>query len=349
MTLRASAPGKVVILGEYAVLAGAPALVAAIDRRVRVTLRAAAAGVCTIRAPGFAPGDGCFTLHASGPRWRHGDAAAFRLARHVIQALLDGGDMSPDRAAFDLTLDSSALLAHRGARRHKLGLGSSAALCVALCQALRYHGASPAAPDPGLALERLIQIHCELQRGRGSGVDVAASLHGGMLEFCRVPAPHGKAARLPAELAYVFVWTGRAAATGDFLARIDAWQRADPQAAGRLMAGLAEIARSGAAAARASDGDAFLASLTAYGEALEALGSASGTNILSAPHRRLRVLAGRHGVAYKPCGAGGGDIGVGMSADPDALDRFRGSLAAERFEPLSLNIDPRGVAVRAGD
>ena len=34
----ASAPGKAVVSGEYAVLAGAPALIAALDRRVTCTL-----------------------------------------------------------------------------------------------------------------------------------------------------------------------------------------------------------------------------------------------------------------------------------------------------------------------
>ncbi len=36
--IEASAPGKLVLSGEYAVLAGAPALVAAVDRRVTCTL-----------------------------------------------------------------------------------------------------------------------------------------------------------------------------------------------------------------------------------------------------------------------------------------------------------------------
>ena len=38
MKVRATAPGKLVVLGEYAVLAGAPALVLAVDRRCRVDL-----------------------------------------------------------------------------------------------------------------------------------------------------------------------------------------------------------------------------------------------------------------------------------------------------------------------
>ena len=38
MTIVASAPGKIVVSGEYAVLVGAPALAAAVDRRVRCAI-----------------------------------------------------------------------------------------------------------------------------------------------------------------------------------------------------------------------------------------------------------------------------------------------------------------------
>ena len=37
--IKASAPGKLLVLGEYAVLRGAPAIVMAVDCRARVSLR----------------------------------------------------------------------------------------------------------------------------------------------------------------------------------------------------------------------------------------------------------------------------------------------------------------------
>jgi hypothetical protein len=42
--VQASAPGKLLLIGEYAVLDGAPALVMAVDRRVKVRLRRASSG-----------------------------------------------------------------------------------------------------------------------------------------------------------------------------------------------------------------------------------------------------------------------------------------------------------------
>ena len=55
MRIIASAPGKIVVTGEYAVLVGAPALVAALDRRARCTMEDTDAGGWTFTTHGFAP------------------------------------------------------------------------------------------------------------------------------------------------------------------------------------------------------------------------------------------------------------------------------------------------------
>jgi len=47
----ASAPGKLVLLGEYAVLDGAPALVMAVERYCRVELAACEPPACRVEAP----------------------------------------------------------------------------------------------------------------------------------------------------------------------------------------------------------------------------------------------------------------------------------------------------------
>lgn len=341
MKVTAGAPGKVVILGEYAVLEGAPALVMAVDRRVGVRLETHDGPECSAAAPGWSR-QARFRLGPAGPVWRDG-AGRFALAEHVMRAFFEwrGEAGCPP---FDLVLDSRPL-AIEGAG--KLGLGSSAALTVALCSALGYYVATqqetPRTPD----LSTLIDIHSGLQGRRGSGLDVAASLWGGLIEYRRLPAPGARAAVLPSDLAYCFVWSGRQAATGRFLAGLDRWRRDNETRYRRLIGPLAEMAAAGVQAARANKSGEFLRMLDDYAAALQELGSASDTDILSEPHRRLRDMGKRYGIVYKPCGAGGGDIGVGMSRDPEALAAFQAGLAAERFQSLSLNIDRDGVQARS--
>lgn len=65
MRLTASAPGKLVLLGEYAVLDGAPALVLAVNRRARAALATTTAEDFAVDAP---------SLGISGARFRLTDA-----------------------------------------------------------------------------------------------------------------------------------------------------------------------------------------------------------------------------------------------------------------------------------
>ncbi|MGA8259851.1 MAG: hypothetical protein WB783_06515 [Arenicellales bacterium] len=346
MKITTSAPGKVVILGEYAVLEGAPALVMAVDRRVRVTLTTHGKPYCSVAAPGWTEETARFHFEAAGQVRFEGDSRDFSLVEHVIGEFSRWSGVEPV-ASFDLVLDSGSLMESAAGGPVKLGLGSSAALTVALCSALSYYVAAhhqrTRAPDLGT----LIGIHSALQERRGSGLDVAASLHGGLIEYRRLPAPRARTAELPAGVATCFVWTGRQAATGAFLAGVDRWRQEGERPYRRAMEALTELARAGTQAVLANESEEFLRMTDSYAEALEDLGKASGTDIVSRPHRRLREIARDHGVVYKSCGAGGGDVGVGLSCDAAALAGFQAAVAADSFKCLSLNIDRQGVETRS--
>ena len=49
----ASAPGKVILCGEYAVLDGAPAICMAVDRRARVEITEIDGDISDVSAPGY--------------------------------------------------------------------------------------------------------------------------------------------------------------------------------------------------------------------------------------------------------------------------------------------------------
>lgn len=349
MTFTVSAPGKVVLLGEYAVLEGAPALVMAVNRRVQVALEARTGPGCSVSAPGWTTGTARFELGPAGATWATGNDPVFDLARHVIHCFFEGLINTAAYPAFHLELDSHALTTPGPSGPEKLGLGSSAALTVALWHALSYYAAMQQAGHRSVELAELIRIHAAFQNDRGSGLDVAASLHGGLIAYRRTPQPHAKPSRLPADVGYCFVWSGRQAVTGQFLAGLDQWRDSQPGTYQCHMDSLMALSEAGVRAAAGGESEECLRLVEEYASALEALGRASGADILSAPHRELRELARRSGVVYKPCGAGGGDIGVALSRDPGALARFRDALASGRFQPLPLRIDESGVTTHSGN
>jgi phosphomevalonate kinase len=53
----------------------------------------------------------------------------------------------------------------------------------------------------------------------------------------------------------------------------------------------------------------------------------------------------QHGVVYKPCGAGGGDIGAAFSTDPAALDRFTRTAHIQGYAPIMLETALHGIHV----
>ncbi len=334
MRIQTTAPGKLVLCGEYAVLGGAPALVLAVNAHARVSLDDASEGVFQISAPDVGVANAYFGFDAHGRvRWDGlGDAQHGRLdlVTRVVEVF------GARQASFHASIDTSEF-AFDG---QKLGLGSSAALSVALAGALR----ARARREPP-ALEELIALHRRWQGG-GSGVDVAASYSGGLSIYRLLDGqPSIERVRWPAALHGCCVWSGQVADTGAQLHRLADWRAHAPTAHALLMRELAREAENAATAIRKNDAVAVLHSIATYGHRLREFGNASGLNIFTEGHDTLSATAERLGVIYKPCGAGG-DIGIALSSDQQRLDEFRRSLKPAGFHEVALKPSDRDLRVR---
>jgi phosphomevalonate kinase len=324
--LEARAPGKLVVLGEYAVLEGAPALVLAIDRYAVATLQRSRDEQCHLRTRMAEQGDRSFPL---------GAAAGVDLVDTVIAS-------APAREAWSGTLDSSQFF--EGG--NKLGLGSSAAALCAWAGVWSEHVARASArPDTSLAA--LVGLHRAFQGGRGSGIDVAASLTGGAVEYRLdvARAPQVGSVRLPNSVGFAGIFAGRSASTPAFVAHFRAFQAAQPAQAAGLLRRLSATAEAGCAAARGGAGQAFIEAIADYGRGLRALGEAIGADIVTAEHRQIGEHARRFGVAYKVSGAGGGDLGLACVLDVAALEAFKASVRERGFRVIELNLAERGLTV----
>ncbi len=312
--LKAQAPGKVFLWGEYAVLQGAPAAVMAIDRRV--TCRLTRSEIFRFSASGFSGQSAAFKdLPARSPT----DASAARLPWQVQSRY-----SRTDKPAA-LHLDTAPFFQGR----HKLGLGSSAALTVAV----EGVWARWMSEDPNL--DRALAAHRALQGGKGSGADVAVAWRGGVSRW-----QDGQAT--PAELSlppYRFVWTGQSAATGDHIGRFSAWLKASGD--GANPPALADLTRTSEQLFNCFDLDA----LADYVRALKRLDAAANLGIYAGGHAQLESLAERFHLAYKPCGAGGGDLGVAFSNAPDAFAPFEAAAVAAGFTIIDCKADPNGLHI----
>ena len=350
MEVSASAAGKLVLLGDYAVLEGAPALVMAVNRKARVRIAAKSGSVAEVSAPDMNVGLAPLKIGDDGkPEWLCSaeDALRLRLVDQTLRGLLHEGLAPPPGRAFSLHLDTSEFFDTGVDGRAKLGLGSSAALTVALASAMAvFVGRGPAVANRRVWLEHLLQLHREFQGGHGSGVDVAAGLIGGVITYRLLEggmAPRFEPVQWPAAVKTLFVWSGKSASTSNFLDRLAQWRNGHGAEYAAQMRGLGEIAAAAAEAVLHNRGAAFVDAAGAYSGALRAFGSACGLEIFSPEHIQLAELAAAGGVCYKPCGAGGGDFGVVFTLDPERLAQAERSITAAGFRCVPLAIDEQGL------
>lgn len=334
MIVQADAPGKLVLLGEYAVLDGAPALVAAINRRARVRLHTGQGPDCLVSAPGLLETTIRIQSREMGS-WKEQLpllAEAFRKFPRFTESVIE------------IVMDTREFFRQSPTGPIKLGLGSSAALTTALLGAITELLSGPESNPPSIA--ELLRFHRGLQKGRGSGVDLAAALEGGILSYRLDPSsdqPTFDPVDLPAKLFLSFIWTGRPATTGRFLAALAKAQEARPGETRKILEEMAELSSSGLQALQDQRAEDLAEIIDAYSESMEKLGRLIRQPILSEEHRRLRRLARDCGLAYKPSGAGGGDFGMALSRSRDTLAEFESQARALGYAIPKLEIDARGL------
>ena len=65
--------------------------------------------------------------------------------------------------------------------------------------------------------------------------------------------------------------------------------------------------------------------------------------MFDAGHSELTAMAAHAGLVYKPCGAGGGDIGVLLADNADRADEFIAANLPGGFRELDLQVDEIGA------
>ncbi|MBU0550954.1 hypothetical protein KKB55_18880 [Myxococcota bacterium] len=300
-----SAPGKLMIAGEYAALRpGGVALALAVARRLRVTLTP---------APSLRVTSALLGLDAAP--WPTGDP------------FIDAALVACPPAHIEISSSLSTPGAPKG------GLGSSAALVVALVGAA--HARRGEAVDPLQVLEGALAAHLKAQGFRGSGYDVLTCALGGLVASpCPDPPRADRARRGEGPLAQGAArlpWP-----IGVYVGRVQSDQAADTRALIQRAKG-ADPTPLAAASAALLDG-LTLARIDAAQRAFEAWDAAHRLGLMTPDLQALCASARAAGLVPRVSGAGGGDSLLLFSHDEGALaallDHYRArGRAAERLTP----------------
>jgi len=306
--MNASAPGKLFLVGEYAVLEGGPALLVPVKQRAKVTIEAS---------------NSSQVISHTTTVEKHSPEEALQHYPLLQATMTELGCLEQLQNA-QLSLDTSEFF-NRGV---KLGLGSSAALTAALVKLFQ--------PD-ATANERLakaFRCHLAFQNGIGSGADIALAAMDETIVFKRGESPIPVV--LPDDLHMLAIWSGEPASTTGYVAAVNRWRKQNPDAYHSHINDLRNTAIECIYALEKNDSQRVLARIEQYDRHLERLSSVSGVNFYNQAHLEMRKKVELAHCAYKPSGAGGGDYGIAYSTDKQELLTLADKLERERSDTFVL-------------
>jgi mevalonate kinase len=206
VTAQASVPGKLILAGEHAVVYGSPAIAFAVNRLITATAEPDGIDTVTITSE-----------FCEGGLWGLSELAALRMQLERRYRQYKAGQL-PIEAVLERPVELLAYAAAlgdpaAGLRIHVesqlaigAGMGSSAAACSAVIQAVAQTSGKSLAP---FTCHQLVSCCEALQHGRPSGLDVATILKGGIIWY-----KTRNLESLPGWLPRLYLWhSGRPAST----------------------------------------------------------------------------------------------------------------------------------------
>ncbi|MFI9605464.1 phosphomevalonate kinase [Streptomyces sp. NPDC052043] len=359
------APGKLFVVGEYAVVEpGCPAILVSVDRGVTVTVSGSRDAGVVISSD--------LDPHAVRRQWRDGRLAVHgtdegRSTRgrwpHVVSAIETVGRLLTERG-----LPLPALAVSVSSRLHedgrKFGLGSSGAVTVATIAAVSAYCGLELSHDSRFRLAVLATARID---PKGSGGDLAASTYGGWIAYrapdrafvldlaehegvegaLRAPWPGCATRRLPppADLCLEVGWTGNPASTTALVSDLHRRTWRGSASHHRFVAATTDFVHAAIDALESGDDPGLLRQIRRARGELARLDAEAGLGIFTPELTALCDAAESVGGAAKPSGAGGGDCGIALldAGAQQNIACLRQRWDAAGVLPLSVHPAPEGI------
>ena len=324
MLVEASAPGKLILYGEHSVVYRGPAVVMAIDRRAKVYARKRKDNKIFIDADnlGFSGYFENDVYHAvSGNAWRGRNLAALNVSAKKTMEYIgaEGG--------VDLKVRSMIPIA--------VGLGSSAAICVATVSAVErlHEGGLKNEEISNVAFERETSIH-----GKPSGVDNNVSTFGGVMSYEKdVGFKHHKLAK---EIPFIIGNSRKKRSTKRMVENVAALKERNPGVVDNFIDAMGNIAHNGLAALLKAD-------LGTMGDLMDLNhGLLSGIGVSTMKLEILCHTARKNGaLGAKLTGAGGGGCMIALSEEQRMSDIER-AIRRRKSDAYRVSLTEQGVTSR---
>ena len=319
----ASAPGKLMLFGEHAVLYGQPCIVTAVDLRVQVTVEIMDAPIIQIKTP--LRGE-TFNIELDEILEKNEFPKDISFVSIAIKKFMNLSDKK-----FGASIKTKSQFTH------SYGLGSSSAVTVAALKALSH--ATSISITPEQIFDLGYQTVLEVQSGAASGFDVAAATFGGILYYVAGGKVIDKIN--VNSLPLIVCYSGTKASTVEQIKKVSDLYREKTNVVKQVMLEIGKIVDE--AKEYLSEGNVQETGrlMNKNQDLLEGLGiSTENLNILIDSARD----AGSYGA--KLSGAGGGDCIIAV-ADKDKMPNVKAALSKSKIDNAKvLSLSPLAEGVR---
>jgi phosphomevalonate kinase len=346
LNFQISVPGKLILLGEYAVLNEADALVMAIDRNAVISIKQIGADH-KCRLTSSLESESLYFQISSKGKLTNIEARSKLVQNKMKFALIaleqictliikSGKKIHP----FYIHLDTTQYFI----RSIKMGLGSSAALTVGIIRAVSHYTEMDQRLFSG-KIELFMfanKIHQIMQGNRGSGIDIAASVYQDTIIYnSKIPArietvPIKLDKMTIIDLYLLPIWTGVPASTPKLLTNVQEYSASHPDKYNTFIKSLSELSNQGCHACRSRNQSQFLDIVQKFYNQLLIFSEISDIPIISDIHKKIADIVYHNGGVYKPSGAGMGDLGISFCKSLEIKNKVESELKNENIECIHL-------------
>lgn len=319
-TVTASAPGKVLLLGDHVVVYDRPCLVAAVDIPLTVSVTRTNFTGIEIEAPDLG-------LQSYVKSYDQLTAGHVPTQAEYIEYVVE-------QFRTHHTVDSGMHIVTQSQIDSRFGFGTSAATLAATVTALNELF------QAGYSKKRLFTIAFQALyalKGVGSGADIASSLYGGVQYF--VTGGREIEEVFVEGLCLLAVYSGNKADTPTIVRRVADAVQSDPEMGERLFDRSTDLVSQGRAALQKNNMAEFGRLMEENQQLLVELGVSTPAidHICQIAHKN-----GAYGA--KLSGAGGGDCVI-VAVEKTEADRLIEAYATDGFEALKLSIASQGARI----
>ncbi|HLD49108.1 MAG TPA: phosphomevalonate kinase [archaeon] len=363
-----SAPGKLMLPGEWAVLeVGNPCIVAAVNRRSHANIEKSDKIRIVLKDYDIdltASYDGKQLIFKSIDEKQKEKIIFIKGAIEAALAFLGKS------SAFKITTRNDDTEIIVDGQQKKIGFGTSAAAVVAVVSAiLTFNGFDISQRKNKDIIYKLSAIAHFFAQGKvGSAFDVAASTYGGAVLYRRFDSkwlseemqsksvkeiaeehwPHFSAENLPIPEGFVMLigWTKESASTSAMIKQMDAFKISEAAEYKRIYDEIANLLKDLVPAWRVGEEKDIFYLINKNELLLRELTEKSGVPIETADLRKLSEIAARHG-AGKLSGAGGGDCGIAICFSEANAEKIKEEWKKAGLYIVDAEIDEEGVRAEA--